>query len=149
MRMNCSHCRRGKITQGGSSGSPAGRAANDPIARYGGNRRRREFFCWITRSRNLLDHAQQEEASVVGGVPIRAALLLVFRPHCGQSLQSVIPIMISEPIATATGQMKGNSSSTPTTTARTRRVLFTCAKRQPATPIGYLRLAPSSGDPIL
>src|SRR6185312_3842523 len=58
------------------------------------------------------------------------------RPHCGQSLQSVIPIMISEPIATTTGQKNGNSSSTLTTTALTRRVLLICAKRQPATPIG-------------
>src|SRR5262249_25536143 len=41
---------------------------------------------------------------------------------------------------------RGDSSSTPTATARTRGVLFICAKRQPATPIGYLRLAPSSGD---
>src|SRR6516165_5275096 len=67
------------------------------------------------------------------------------RPHCGQSLQSVIPIMISEPIATTAGQINGNSSSTPTTTARTWRVLFICAKRQTATPIGHLRLAHSTG----
>jgi hypothetical protein len=65
--------------------------------------------------------------------------------HRGQSLQSMIPIMISEPIATTTGQINGNSSNTPTTTARTRRALFIYAKRQPATPIGHLRLAPSSG----
>jgi hypothetical protein len=66
-------------------------------------------------------------------------------PHCGQSLQSVMPIMIREPIATTIGQTNGNSSSTQMTTARTRRVFFVCAKRQPATPIGRLRLAPSSG----
>ena len=65
-------------------------------------------------------------------------------PHCGKSLQSLITIMTVEPIATTTGQTNGNSSSRPTRTARTRRVLFTCAKRQPATPIGNLRLAPSS-----
>lgn len=41
-------------------------------------------------------------------------------PHCGQSLQSVIPIMISEPIAITTGQINGNSFSTPTRTGRTR-----------------------------
>ena len=51
-------------------------------------------------------------------------------------MQGVIPIMISEPIATATEQINGNSSSTLTTTALTRRVLLICAKRQPATPIG-------------
>src|SRR5262249_36628659 len=66
-------------------------------------------------------------------------------PYCGQSLQSVIPIMISEPIATITGQMNGNSSSTLITTARMRRVFFVCAKRQPAIPIGHLRLVPSNG----
>ena len=69
--------------------------------------------------------------------------------HCGQSLLSVIAIMINDPIATTTGQMNGNSSSTPTTTARTRRDLFICAKRQPATPIGHLRLAPSSSGLIV
>ena len=51
--------------------------------------------------------------------------------------------MISEPIATTTGQINGNSSSTPITTARTRQVLFT--KRQPSKPIRHPRLAPSSG----
>jgi hypothetical protein len=79
-----------------------------------------------------------------------AALGLASAPsHCGQSFQSVIPIMINEPVATATGQINGNSSSTPITTARTRGVLFICAKRQPATPIGHLRLAPSSGGMTL
>src|SRR5260370_15110455 len=43
--------------------------------------------------------------------------------------------MISEPTATTTGQINGNSSSTATTAARPIRVLFTRAKRQPATPI--------------
>src|SRR6478609_594151 len=65
-------------------------------------------------------------------------------PHCGKSLQSLITIMTVEPIATTTGQTNGNSSSRPTRIARARRVLFTFAKRQPATPIGHLRLAPSS-----
>jgi hypothetical protein len=69
-------------------------------------------------------------------------------PHCGKSLQSLITIMTVEPIATTTGQTNGNSSSRPIRTARTRRVLFTCAKRQPATPIGNLRLAPSSSGLI-
>jgi hypothetical protein len=55
--------------------------------------------------------------------------------HCGQSLQSVIPIMISEPTATTTGRINGNSSSTATTAARPIRVLFKRAKRQPATRI--------------
>src|SRR6478609_10110679 len=69
-------------------------------------------------------------------------------PHCGKPLQSLITIMTVEPIATTTGQTNGNSSSRPTRTARTRRVLFTFAKRQPATPIGHLRLAPSSSGLI-
>jgi hypothetical protein len=47
-------------------------------------------------------------------------------PHCGQSLQSAIAIMISEPVRTTTGQINGNFSSTPTATARTWRVLFIC-----------------------
>jgi hypothetical protein len=38
---------------------------------------------------------------------------------------------------------KRHSSSTPTMAARTRRVLFICAKRQPAT-LGHLRLAPAA-----
>ena len=55
--------------------------------------------------------------------------------HCGQSRISMIPIMISEPTATTTGQINGNSSSTAATAARPTRVLFRRAKRQPATPI--------------
>ena len=74
--------------------------------------------------------------------------LAVGPPHCGKSLQSLITIMTVEPTATTTGQINGNSSSRPTRTARTRRVLFTCAKRQPATPIGHLHLAPSSSGLI-
>jgi hypothetical protein len=50
--------------------------------------------------------------------------------------------MIIEPTATTIMQITGNSSSTATTPARPLRVLF--AKRQPATPIRKLRLAPSS-----
>jgi hypothetical protein len=64
--------------------------------------------------------------------------------YCGQSLKSMIPIMIIEPTATTTEQINGNSSSTATTPARPLRVRFICAKRQPATPIRKLRLAPSS-----
>src|SRR6185437_3440519 len=67
--------------------------------------------------------------------------------HCGQSLQSVIPIMINEPIATTTGQIYGNSSSTPTTTARTRPVLLIRAKRQPATPIRTPPFGPQQRRP--
>src|SRR5262249_33569257 len=47
-------------------------------------------------------------------------------PHCGQSLQSAITIMVSEPSKTTAGQINGNFSSTPTTTARTWRVRFIC-----------------------
>jgi hypothetical protein len=65
-------------------------------------------------------------------VQVRA---LIATPHCGQSLQRVIPIMISEPTATSTGQINGNSSSTATTAARPTRVLFKRAKREPATSI--------------
>src|SRR5262249_13595268 len=72
-----------------------------------------------------------------------------YASHCGQFLQTVIPTMIGEEIATAGGQIKGKPTSTPITTVRTRRVLCICAKRQPATPIGDLRLAPSSGGLIL
>jgi hypothetical protein len=64
--------------------------------------------------------------------------------HCGKSLQSLITIMTVEPTATTTGQINGNSSSRPTSDARNRRVLFTRAKRQPATPIGHLHLAPAA-----
>ena len=67
-------------------------------------------------------------------------------PYCGKSLQSLITIMTVEPTATTTGQINGNSSSRPTKTARTRRVLFTCAKRQPATPIGHPHLALAAAD---
>jgi hypothetical protein len=70
--------------------------------------------------------------------------LAVGPPHCGKSLQSLITIITVEPTATTTGQINGNSSSRPTRAARTPRVLFTCAKRQPATSIGHLHLAPSS-----
>jgi hypothetical protein len=69
--------------------------------------------------------------------------------YCGQSLKSMIPTMIIEPTATTTEQITGNSSSTATTPARPLRVLFICAKRQPATPIRKLRLAPSNGGPTL
>src|SRR5258705_13392115 len=62
--------------------------------------------------------------------------------HCGKSLQSLITIMTVEPTATTTGQINGNSSSRPTRATRTRIVLFTCTKREPATPIGHLHLAP-------
>src|SRR5439155_7784027 len=65
-------------------------------------------------------------------------------PHRGKLIQSAVTLKISEPIATTAAQISGNSSSTATTTALRRRVLFVCAKRQPATPIGHLRLAPSS-----
>lgn len=65
------------------------------------------------------------------------------RPYCGKSLQSLITIMTVERTATATGQINGNSSTRPTMAARTRRVLFKCAKRKPATPIGHLHSAPS------
>lgn len=65
-------------------------------------------------------------------------------PYCGKSLQNLITIMTVEPTATATGQINGNSSTRPTMAARTRIVLFDCVKRKPATPIGYLCLAPSS-----
>jgi hypothetical protein len=58
--------------------------------------------------------------------------------HCGQSLQSMIPIMIIEPAATATEQITGNSSRTAITAARP---LWFRAKRQLATPIRKLRLA--------
>ena len=75
-------------------------------------------------------------ACVTGGRP----------PYCGKSLQSLITIMTVEPTATTTGQINGNSSSRPTKTARTRRVLFTCAKRQPATPIGHPHLALAAAD---
>src|SRR5437016_13160414 len=37
--------------------------------------------------------------------------------HCGQSLQSMIPIMIIEPAATTTEQITGNSSRTARTAA--------------------------------
>src|ERR1700682_5505750 len=59
--------------------------------------------------------------------------------HCGQSLQSMIPIMIIEPAATTTEQITGNSSRTAITAARP---LWFRAKRQLATPIRNLRLAP-------
>ncbi len=59
--------------------------------------------------------------------------------HCGQSLQSMIPTMIIEPAATTTEQITGNSSRTAITAAR--RLWFR-AKRQLATPIRKLRLAP-------
>jgi hypothetical protein len=62
-------------------------------------------------------------------------------PHCGKSLHSLITIMTVEPTAATNGQINGNSSNSPTTAARTRRVLFTCTKRQPATPIAHLHLA--------
>ena len=53
--------------------------------------------------------------------------------------------MIIEPTATTTEQIACQSSSTATTAARPLS-LFTYAKRQPATPIRNLRLAPSSGS---
>jgi len=68
-------------------------------------------------------------------LPRQAAAITRIRGHCGQSLQSMIPIMISEPTATTAGQINGNSSSTATTAARPIRVLFKRAKRQPAAPI--------------
>ena len=80
------------------------------------------------------------------GVHISA--LAVGPLHCGKSLQSLITIMTVEPTATTTGQINGNSSSRPTRATRTRIVLFTCAKREPATPIGHLHLAPSSSGLI-
>ena len=87
---------------------------------------------------------KENQSSNLRGV-ISGGLDQVRVPSLRPIVAERIPIMISEPIATTTGQINGNSSSTPTTTARTRRVLFICAKRQPATPIGHLRLAPSSG----
>src|ERR1700758_4363811 len=54
----------------------------------------------------------------VGHVFVPSERLGGVAPHCGQSLQSAITIMISEPIATAAGQINGNFSSTPTATAR-------------------------------
>jgi hypothetical protein len=80
--------------------------------------------------------------------PIAARSTRAISPHSGQSLQSMIPIMISEPIATSTGQINGNSSSTPITTARKRGLLFTCAKRQPATPIRTSPFGPQQRRPI-
>jgi hypothetical protein len=59
--------------------------------------------------------------------------------HCSQSLQSMIPTMIIEPAATTTEQIPGNSSRTARTAARP---LWFRAKRQLATPIRKLRLAP-------
>jgi hypothetical protein len=59
--------------------------------------------------------------------------------HCGQSLQSMIPTMIIEPAATTAEQITGNSSRTAITDARPLRFR---AKRQLATPIRKLRLAP-------
>ena len=53
--------------------------------------------------------------------------------------------MIIEPAATTTEQIIGHSSRTATMAARPPRVLFVCAKRQPATPIPKLRLSFSSG----
>jgi hypothetical protein len=63
--------------------------------------------------------------------------------HCGQSLKSMIPIMIIEPAAIVSEQITGNSSRTAITVARPL-ILFICAKRHPATPIRNPRLAPSS-----
>ena len=54
--------------------------------------------------------------------------------------------MIIEPAATTAEQITCQFSSTATMAARLLRFLFTCAKRQPATPIRKLRLAPSSGS---
>jgi hypothetical protein len=68
---------------------------------------------------------------------------LRLRAYSGQSLQSIIPIMIIEPAATASEQITGNSSRTATTPARPL-ILFPRAKRRPAAPIRKLRLAPSS-----
>src|ERR1700716_2850776 len=61
----------------------------------------------------------------------------------------MIPIIIIEPTATATEQITGNSSSTATTAARPLRVLFICAKRQPATPISETPFGPQHGGPTL
>jgi hypothetical protein len=63
--------------------------------------------------------------------------------YSGQSLQSMTPIMIIEPAATAREQITGNSSRTATTAAHPL-ILFPRAKRHPAAPIRKLRLAPSS-----
>jgi hypothetical protein len=63
--------------------------------------------------------------------------------YCGQSLQSIIPSMIIEPTATITEQIPGNSSRTARTAARP---LWFRAKRQLATPIRKLRLAPGASN---
>jgi hypothetical protein len=63
--------------------------------------------------------------------------------YCGQSLQSIIPSMIIEPTATITEQIPGNSSRTARTAARP---LWFRAKRQLATPIRKLRLAPVASN---
>ena len=59
-------------------------------------------------------------------------------------IPSMIPSMIIEPATTTTEQITCQSSSTATMAARPLD-FFPCAKRQPATPIRKLRLAPSSG----
>jgi hypothetical protein len=65
-------------------------------------------------------------------------------PHCGKSLQSLIKSMTVELIATTHRADKRQLFQQADKDRSARRVLFTCAKRQPATSIGNLRWPPAA-----
>jgi hypothetical protein len=124
-----------KVTPGGLVGSvlvDGGKPRDDFELRPAVERNTFEQDCFNEQRRVLGIAPPPSESSAIpanskgGHVFVPSERLRGVAPQCGQSLQSAITIMVSEPIKTATGQINGNFSSTPTTTARTRRVLFIC-----------------------